>query len=175
MAKITLITGGARSGKSAHALSLAHEAGAGPGRLFFVATAEPLDEEMRARIAYHRANRATGFQMVEEPLHLADTLDALGGRADVVVLDCLTLWISNLLGTGAEDQAILQAAGRLAASLRRAPFATVVVSGEVGYGIVPENPSARRFRDLLGWTNQKIAKAADRVILMIAGYPIQVK
>lgn len=175
MAKITLITGGARSGKSAHALSLAREVGADAGRLFFVATAEGLDEEMRARIAHHRANRPPGFQTIEEPLHLAERIDALCGRSDVVVLDCLTLWISNLLGAGAEDESILQSADRLAVSLRRAVFASVVVSGEVGHGIVPENPLARRFRDLLGWTNQRIAKAADRVLMMVAGYPIRVK
>lgn len=175
MAKMTLIVGGARSGKSAHAIALAREAGNFPERAFFIATAEPLDDEMRARIAAHRAARPAGFQTVEEPLRLAGVVQELEARADIVVLDCLTLWISNLLGIDMRDEEILAAAEALAQSLRRASFASVIVSSEAGSGIVPEHPLARRFRDLLGWTNQKVAASANAVLLMVAGYPIRVK
>ncbi len=174
MAKITFITGGARSGKSAHALALAREGG-DHARFFFVATAEPLDEEMRARIARHRASRPAGFETVEEPLNVADAISKLDGRASIVVLDCLTLWISNLMRAGVPDDEILAGAERLAETLQRVSFASVIVSGEVGAGIVPDNPLARRFRDLLGWTNQKIAARADTVLMMVAGLPMRVK
>ncbi len=172
---MTLIVGGARSGKSAHAITLAREAGDSPRRAFFVATAEPLDDEMRARIAHHRAVRPPEFETVEEPIRLAELMRKLEGRATVVMLDCLTLWISNLLGAGWSDEEILAAADALADSLQCATFASVIVSSEVGAGIVPDNPLARRFRDLLGWTNQKIAARADAVLMMVAGYPLRVK
>jgi adenosylcobinamide kinase/adenosylcobinamide-phosphate guanylyltransferase len=174
MATITLITGGSRSGKSAHAIALA-TAAAGAGRRFFIATAQALDPEMRTRIAHHRAARPADFHTVEEPLDLCTALRACEQRADIAVIDCLTLWVSNLMGAGMDDHAIMNAADALAAALGSVPFATVIVTGEVGSGIVPENPVARRFRDLLGWTNQKIARAADAVILMAAGYPLRIK
>lgn len=173
MTRITLITGGARSGKSAHAITLARQYPA--HRAFFIATAEPLDDEMRARIAHHRASRQGAFATVEEPLELSEALRQLDGRADVVIVDCLTLWISNLLRAGASDQGIRAAAGLLADCLRRTSFPSLIVSGEVGSGIVPEHPLARRFRDLLGWTNQAIGAVADTVVLMVAGLPLRVK
>jgi adenosylcobinamide kinase/adenosylcobinamide-phosphate guanylyltransferase len=173
MGTVTVITGGARSGKSAHALALAQQA---PGtRRFFVATGEALDDEMRERIAHHRANRSADFATLEEPLAIAAALLNLAGRADIVVVDCLTLWISNLLMTRRSDEEILAEARGLADALSGAPFASIVVTDEVGAGIVPENAIARRFRDLLGWTNQAIAKTAERVLLMVAGYPLRVK
>ncbi len=174
MAKLTLITGGARSGKSAHALALA-SADATATRRFFVATAEALDDEMRSRIAHHRAARPAEFETVEEPVGLCAALESLSGRADLVVLDCLTLWVSNLLGLGLSDDAILTDAGALADTLTHASFRSIVVTDEVGWGIVPEHAVARRFRDLLGWTNQKVARVADEVLLMAAGYPIRIK
>jgi adenosylcobinamide kinase/adenosylcobinamide-phosphate guanylyltransferase len=173
MGTVTLITGGARSGKSAHALTLAQQAPG--GRRFFVATAEALDDEMRARVAHHRAGRSDDFVTIEEPLAIIAALLDLGSRADVVVVDCLTLWISNLLTARPSDEDILAEARRLAGILAGAPFASIVVTGEVGDGIVPENASARRFRDLLGWTNQVVAQSAERVLLMVAGYPLRVK
>jgi adenosylcobinamide kinase/adenosylcobinamide-phosphate guanylyltransferase len=172
MGTVTLITGGARSGKSAHALALAQQA---PGtRRFFIATGEALDDEMRERIAHHRANRSADFATLEEPLAIAAALLNLAGRADIVVVDCLTLWISNLLMTRRSEEILAEARG-LADALSGAPFASIVVTDEVGAGIVPENAMARRFRDLLGWTNQAIAKTAERVLLMVAGYPLLVK
>jgi adenosylcobinamide kinase/adenosylcobinamide-phosphate guanylyltransferase len=174
MPTLTLITGGSRSGKSTYAVMLA-TAGAAAARRYFIATAEALDDEMRARIAHHQATRSPEFSTVEEPVDLAATIAALHARADVAVLDCLTLWISNLIGRGFDDDEILAQAGALTAALRRAPFPIIVVTDEVGSGIVPDNPIARRFRDLLGWTNQKIARVADQVLLMAAGYPLRLK
>ncbi len=173
MRAVTLITGGARSGKSAHALALA-EAGTG-ARRFFIATAEPLDDEMRERIAYHRARRPARFTTIEEPIALAAALSALDGRADIVVVDCLTLWVSNLMLAARGDEAIIAETRALAGALEGARFESIVVSGEVGAGIVPENAAARRFRDLLGWTNQAVARVAERVLLMVAGCPLRVK
>ncbi len=173
MARVTLITGGVRSGKSSHAIALAM--GQLEARLFFLATAEALDEEMRARIARHRETRPVGFETIEEPLHLCVVLQALAGRADVVVLDCLTLWVANLMERGFDDDTILVEGEALAMALTQAPFEAIVVTGEVGWGIVPENPAARRFRDLLGWVNQRVAQAASKVLLMAAGYPMRVK
>lgn len=173
MARVTLITGGVRSGKSSHAIALAM--GQEAARRFFLATAEALDDEMRARIARHRETRPAGFETIEEPLHLCVVLETLVGRADIVVLDCLTLWVANLMERGFDDDAIIAEGEALATALLRAPFETIVVSGEVGWGIVPENPVARRFRDLLGWINQRFAHSADTVLLMAAGYPLRVK
>ncbi len=173
--KVALITGGARSGKSRHAIKLAQSRYRG-GRAFFIATAQPLDEEMAERIRRHRASRPDCFETVEEPLEVSAKLERLGAIADVTVIDCLTLWLSNLLlFAKASDEAVVREATKLAEALRSAPCFTVVVSSEVGSGIVPENPLARRFRDLLGEVNQRIAAASDRVILMVAGYPVQVK
>jgi adenosylcobinamide kinase / adenosylcobinamide-phosphate guanylyltransferase len=169
---LTLITGGCRSGKSTHAVAIASVVPA--SRKFFIATAEALDDEMRMRIAHHRRSRSAEFQTIEEPQKLGASLISLRGRADVVVIDCLTLWISNLLQEHS-DEAILAEADGLAGILTQAPFSTVVVTDEVGWGIVPDNPVARRFRDLLGWANQKIARAADEVLLMAAGYPLRLK
>jgi adenosylcobinamide kinase/adenosylcobinamide-phosphate guanylyltransferase len=173
MGTVTLITGGARSGKSAHALTLAQQA---PGaRRFFIATAEALDDEMRERIAHHRASRSADFATIEEPIAIGTTLLELTSRADIVVVDCLTLWISNLLMARRGDEEILAEARGLAGAMVGAPFASIVVTDEVGAGIVPENAMARRFRDLLGWANQALAQTAERVVLMVAGYPLRVK
>lgn len=174
MGTITLITGGARSGKSAHAIALAQAAPPGAGR-FFIATAEALDDEMRERIAHHRAQRPAEFTTVEEPVSLGNAVAELDGRAGVVVVDCLTLWVSNLMLAGRSDEAVIAEARSLADRLANAHFGSIVITGEVGAGIVPENAVARRFRDLLGWTNQAVAQVATRVLLMVAGYPLRVK
>jgi adenosylcobinamide kinase/adenosylcobinamide-phosphate guanylyltransferase len=174
MGKVTLITGGARSGKSSHALTLAGTIAGKEGDCLFVATAQALDDEMRARIEHHRAVRPQRFQTLEEPLALAAAIDRQV-KASVVVIDCLTLWISNLMGAGFDDQQIIQHGDVLVASLGLTRSASIVVTDEVGSGIVPEAPLARRFRDLLGWTNQRIAAAADSVLLMVVGLPVQIK
>jgi adenosylcobinamide kinase / adenosylcobinamide-phosphate guanylyltransferase len=173
MGIVTLITGGARSGKSMLALKLALPY----QRKFFVATGEALDDEMTARIEFHRTTRPPDFQTVEAPLNVVAALEKLGKSADLVVLDCLTLWLSNLMQRHVSDDGpVLADADQLAAALMDAPFASIVVTDEVGSGIVPtDHAESRRFRDLLGWTNQKIAAVADQVLLMVAGYPLKVK
>lgn len=171
---LTLITGGSRSGKSSHALSLA-QARAESGRAFFLATAQAIDDEMQARIAHHQSLRPEIFETVEEPVRLCEALVKIDRRAGVVVIDCLTIWVSNLLAADRDDAAIMAEACRLADLLKQAPFHSFVVTDEVGSGIVPMAPLSRRFRDLLGWTNQHIARAADQVLLMVAGYPLRVK
>ena len=175
MGSVTLITGGSRSGKSTHALALADWVATGDGRRIFVATAQPLDAEMRDRIAAHRANRSSLYETLEEPLALAEAMQKFGADVRVLILDCVTLWISNLLGAGLENATIVNEAAELADALVKAPFRSIVVTGEVGSGIVPDNPLGRRYRDLLGWTNQKIAAVAESVLLMVAGYPMRVK
>ncbi|HLH75781.1 MAG TPA: bifunctional adenosylcobinamide kinase/adenosylcobinamide-phosphate guanylyltransferase [Candidatus Binataceae bacterium] len=174
---LVLVTGGSRSGKSAHALELAAQAADRKrAPAFFIATAQALDEEMAARIARHRAARPARFRTIEEPVAL---IEALGGVEDnpgsVVVIDCLTLWLSNLIARALSDEAVVSQAEALARTLTLARYSSVVVSGEVGSGLVPIEPLGRRFRDLLGWTNQLVARAADRVILMVAGCPLVIK
>jgi len=173
MGTVTLITGGARSGKSMQALKVALPY----RRKFFVATGEALDDEMTARIEFHRTTRPPDFQTVEEPVQVVAAIEKLGNIADLVVIDCLTLWVSNLmLRHSADDDGVLAEADKLAAALKDASFASIVVTDEVGSGIVPtDHAESRRFRDLLGWTNQKVAAVADQVLLMVAGYPLSVK
>jgi adenosylcobinamide kinase/adenosylcobinamide-phosphate guanylyltransferase len=169
---LTLITGGCRSGKSARAIAIASTLAA--PRKFFIATAEPLDDEMRARITHHRRSRPAEFKTIEEPRKLVAAIASVYGRADVVIIDSLTLWIANLLQDHRDD-AIMAEVDALAKALNHAPFSTIMVTDEVGWGIVPDNPVARRFRDLLGWSNQKIAQAADELLLMAAGYALRLK
>jgi adenosylcobinamide kinase / adenosylcobinamide-phosphate guanylyltransferase len=165
---LTLVLGGARSGKSAHAerLVTAH-----PGPWHYLATAEPLDAEMADRIARHQARRGAGWITRQVPLELADALDGTEpGRA--LLVDCLTLWLSNLMLAGGDVDA---ESDRLAAALTRPRGPWVAVSNEVGLGIVPDNALARRFRDAAGRLNQRVAALADAVVLTVAGIPVQVK
>lgn len=166
-ARITLILGGARSGKSRLAEELA---AARAGELLYIATAEAWDDEMRARIAEHRARRGGRWRTLEAPLDLAPAIAAAG--AGVVLVDCLTLWLSNLMhaerDVAAETNALLSA-------LQAAKAPVLLVSNEVGLGIVPENALARAFRDHQGRLNQAVAAAADQVIFMAAGLPLVMK
>lgn len=165
---LTLVLGGARSGKSAHAEALVT---ARPGPWAYLATAQALDAEMGERIAIHRARRAAGWETTEVPLALPEALAELpAGRPALV--DCLTLWLSNLLLAGRDPEAEADRLG-LALARRRGPL--VLVANEVGLGIVPENALARRFRDAAGRLNQRVAAAADRVVLTVAGLPLTVK
>jgi adenosylcobinamide kinase/adenosylcobinamide-phosphate guanylyltransferase len=166
-----LITGGTRSGKSQYAERRALEMGA---RRLYIATAEAQDEEMARRIEEHRKRRAGGWTTVEEPVDLAEALTAWRGRGDVALVDCLTLWISNLLLRGDEKYAG-EKIDELLARLPHLDFSVLLVANEVGWGIVPDNPLARQFRDLAGRANQRIGAAADEVILMVAGIPMTVK
>jgi adenosylcobinamide kinase/adenosylcobinamide-phosphate guanylyltransferase len=166
------VLGGARSGKSAYAVSLARESG---GRVAFLATAEALDREMATRIERHRRERPGAWLTVEEPVDLVPALRRLADRVDLVVVDCLTLWVSNLLQRGMADEPILAEADALAKLLGERHFSLILVSNEVGQGVHPETAQGLRFRDLLGLVNQRVAAAADRVLLMVAGCPLTLK
>jgi len=169
--EIILITGGARSGKSRYAEQRAGELG---GRRLYIATAEAKDEEMTRRVAEHKKRRGDEWVTIEEPLELASALLAQRGRTDCALVDCLTIWLSNLLLH--RDVNFAEAkTGELLETLPRLDFHLLLVTNEVGSGIVPDNALARQFRDLAGWANQKIAAAADEVVLTVAGTPMIVK
>lgn len=164
---ILFVTGGARSGKSAFAERLAARAG---GQVTYVATGEALDDEMRMRIARHRAIRPPEWDTVEEPLHLAG---AIVGLPDTVLVDCLSLWVSNQMMAERADDEILSAADFFVAQALAHRGDVVVVTNEVGSGIVPDNVAARRYRDLLGWVNQRVAAAASEAYLLASGLPVR--
>lgn len=164
-----LVLGGARSGKSRYAQARAEAA---PGPLLFVATAQPWDDEMAERIRHHRADRGARWETVEEPLHLADIIAAQSRADRILLIDCLTLWASNLLHVDADIPAALDA---LADAMEQAPGPLILVSNEVGLGIVPDNALARRFRDVAGRINQRIAAIATEVQFLAAGLPLRLK
>lgn len=165
---LTFILGGARSGKSRHAEELL---AAEPAPWTYIATAQALDDEMAERIAHHRARRDSRWHTVDAPLDLVDALEALpDGRT--VLVDCLTLWLTNVMLAERDVEAESQ---RLADALARPRGRWVVVANEVGLGIVPDNALARRFRDAAGRLNQMVAAQADGVIFMVAGLPMKVK
>jgi adenosylcobinamide kinase/adenosylcobinamide-phosphate guanylyltransferase len=166
---VVLILGGVRSGKSRFAQQRAE----GYERVTFVATAQGGDdEEMRRKIARHQSERPSHWLTVEEPLNLAGAMDAAAEVSDAIVIDCLTLFAANLL----EDEAAAEERiASLLSALRAAPCPVFLVSNEVGSGVVPAYASGRRFRDLLGEINQRVAAEADSVTLMIAGLPLVLK
>jgi adenosylcobinamide kinase/adenosylcobinamide-phosphate guanylyltransferase len=166
-ARLTLVLGGARSGKSRYAESLIT---ALPPPWVYVATGQALDAEMAARIDAHRARRGAGWTTVEAPRDLAAAL-AAHAKAPILV-DCLTLWLSNLMMADAQ---IEQEIDRLARVLAEAAAPVILVANEVGSGIVPDNALARRFRDLQGGLNQRIAALADQVVMVVAGLPLYLK
>jgi adenosylcobinamide kinase/adenosylcobinamide-phosphate guanylyltransferase len=186
MAKeLTLVLGGARSGKSAFALRLARQAG---GRVLYVATAWPGDEEMRWRVARHRRARPSAWRLLEEPLAVAQALAPLLDDTDIVLIDCLTIWVSNLLLSAlpgdivrgaveatAAERVVDEAIDALLQSYRNGTASFIVVSNEVGLGLVPEHPLGRLFRDALGRANQRVAAQADKVYLLVAGMAVDVK
>jgi len=169
-----LILGGVRSGKSREALRLAAAMPRG-SRGAFLATARALDGDMEARIARHRAERPAGWATIEEPYDVVAACESLAGRVDVVVLDCLTLWVANLLLRGDEEKSILAATDALADFLAERRFSLMIVSNEVGAGVHPPTEVGLQFRDALGSVNQRIAAAADRVSYMVAGLPMTIK
>ncbi len=165
--KLTFVIGGARSGKSRYAEGLI---AALPAPWTYVATAEALDAEMAERIGAHRARRGSNWRTVEAPRDLAGALKACG--ATPVLIDCLTLWLSNLMLANASIEAETE---RLEQALAAAKAPVVLVANEVGSGIVPDHALGRRFRDLQGVLNQRIAARADRVVLVVAGLPLVLK
>lgn len=165
----TFILGGARSGKSARALALAESLS---GRRVFVATAEALDDEMAARIVRHQAERDEGWQTIEAPLDLAAALDRHAQQGCTVVVDCLTLWLSNLMHHGRNVESEITS---LIAALKAGKGDLILVSNEVGLGLVPKASLGREFRDLQGRLNQRVAAVCDVVEFIAAGLPIRLK
>jgi adenosylcobinamide kinase/adenosylcobinamide-phosphate guanylyltransferase len=172
--KLVLILGGVRSGKSRYAQQLASDDG---GSVLFLATAEAGDDEMKRRIAKHKSSRPALWTTVEETLDIASALKTKSKTADVVVIDCVTVWLSNLLlrENGITEDEVMAEIDKLLNVYKRGKASYIIVSGEVGMGIVPEYPLGRAFRDLLGLANQRLAAKADRAVLMVAGIPVVVK
>jgi adenosylcobinamide kinase/adenosylcobinamide-phosphate guanylyltransferase len=164
----TLVLGGARSGKSRHAEGLIEAA---PGPWTYIATAQAFDDEMRARIALHRARRSSDWTTIDAPIELPQAMRA-APQGRPILVDCLTLWLTNLMLSDAD---VSEARADLMGACRDAQGPLVLVSGEVGLGVVPENALARRFRDELGALNQALAQAAEHVVLTVAGLPLKVK
>lgn len=165
-----LVLGGARSGKTGFAEGLAMRNGSKP---VYLATAAALDAEMRERVRTHQAQRAGRFTTVEEPIELAEAILTAAKSHDVILVDCLTLWITNLLGA---EKDVADAVEDLAAALSELKAARVIlVSNEVGLGIVPDNPLARSFRDLAGSAHQRLAEICDDVYFVVAGLPMTLK
>ena len=169
--RLVLIGGGARSGKSRWALARGVALGA---RRLFIATAERSDDEMRDRIERHRAERGATFDTVEEPLALPEVI-AADRDHDVIVVDCLTIWIANQLVGGAPPQAVLARVDALADVLRARRAHVVLVSNEVGMGLVPETPLGRVFRDLAGGAHQRLAPLADELFLAVTGVVLRLR
>lgn len=173
MRQTLLVTGGCRSGKSRFALEFA--ASLGLEKKVFVATCVPGDEEMRARVRRHQAARGAGWQTVEAPVALPEAVVSAALTGGIVLIDCLTMWVSNLMTAGLSDEEIDARSNELVDAIRTAGCSVVLVSNEVGTGIVPANDVARRFRDVAGLVNQKVAAAVDNVVLMVAGIPVAIK
>jgi adenosylcobinamide kinase/adenosylcobinamide-phosphate guanylyltransferase len=179
MSTMTLILGGARSGKSSYAQKLAEETGRS---VTFLATAQALDEEMSTRIEKHRAERPTGWETLEIPCNIASQASQI--ESEVVILDCITLLVSNLLMQFVQDDlvdekpfmlAVQKEVEGLIAAIDEHNQDWFIISNEVGLGLVPPYPMGRVYRDALGWANQRLAREADKVILMVAGIPMMVK
>ncbi|MBU1169439.1 MAG: bifunctional adenosylcobinamide kinase/adenosylcobinamide-phosphate guanylyltransferase [Proteobacteria bacterium] len=169
----TLVLGGCKSGKSRYAQSLCEKLSS--EKRLYVATCVPLDGEMHERVKKHQDDRDMTWNTLEEPIEIADGIRAAGKTSGVILVDCLTLWLTNMLLNDMETEAIFDKVEGLILAIVESPCPVVLVSNEVGAGIVPENALARRFRDLAGCVNQKIAQALDRVVLTVAGLPMILK
>lgn len=169
---VTLVLGGVRSGKSRFAQQLAANA----VRVAYIATAQPLDAEMVEKIRHHREERPSHWQTFEEPLELGRIISEHAAAFDVMLIDCLTVFIANLQGTAhAVPQCIARCIENFLDTLRTLPVSLVLVSNEVGSGVVPPYPAGRSFRDTLGELNQRVAAIADNVVLLVAGLPVVLK
>ncbi len=172
MAKITFILGGARSGKSGFAIKLAKEKF---NTVAFIATCEPLDREMKKRIALHKDKRPGHWKTFEEPEDPGPVLKKIGSKFDVVIIDCFTLMIANLMQSGLKERAIETKINKLLGIIKKTQAQSIIVSNEVGLGIVPANKLARDFRDIAGRINQLVAEKADEVFFMVSGIPSKIK
>jgi adenosylcobinamide kinase/adenosylcobinamide-phosphate guanylyltransferase len=173
--QLVLVIGGASSGKSAAALDLASRGLARGTARAFVATGEPLDEEMAERILRHRASRGGSWQTHEVPSDLVQWMKKHSLEYQVIVIDCLTLWLSNLLGRGLADSRISELVSDLLQEIRATTARVVVVTNELGLGLVPMEASARRFRNLAGQVNQQVAAEADAVYFVMSRLPTRIK
>jgi len=173
VAHLTFILGGCRSGKSGLALEVANETKA--EQRIFIATAVPFDGEMQDRVRRHQAERGAGWKTLEVPLALPEALVEHGRAGRVILVDCLTLWVSNLLLELEDPAAVENRITGMVEALQAAASPVIVVSNEVGSGVVPETKLGRRFRDLAGIANQSLAACADKVIWTVAGIPVVIK
>jgi len=169
----TLVIGGCRSGKSGHALHLADRIST--ANKYFLATCIPEDDEMQQRVFRHQTERGLDWTAVETPVSLPETIKDMSHKADVLLVDCLTLWVSNLMMTYPDADAVSSSVDSLAESLRNAACPVFLVTNDVGSGVVPDNFLARQFRDAVGMTNQRIASCVNEVIWMVAGIPVKIK
>jgi adenosylcobinamide kinase/adenosylcobinamide-phosphate guanylyltransferase len=170
--KIIFITGGVRSGKSQFALQIGQEY---PRPKAYLATAQALDEEMAQRIKRHKESRSWEWETIEEPRQIVKTIKERGDEFSLILIDCLTLWISNLLLDGWGVEKILNETDDLLKACGQTECSFIIVSNEVGWGIVPDNEMARFFRDITGMVHQKMAQEADEVFLMVCGLPHRLK
>ena len=170
--RIIFITGGCRSGKSRYALNYVNQHFL---KKLYLATCEALDEEMAQRIEHHKKMRGPEWHTIEEPVEIVDKIRQYGDKVEVILLDCITLWLSNILMKWDNDSRIMDEVDRFVNVIKQSPTSFIIVSNEVGMGIVPAEPLSRRFRDLSGMANQKIAEMADTVIFTVSGIPIFLK
>ncbi len=166
------VTGGCRSGKSRYALDFANRHFS---QKLFLATSEALDEEMAQRIENHKKVRGPEWQTIEEPVEIVNKIKEHGGYGKIVVIDCLTLWLYNLLMRWNDESRILDETDNLINIIKQNPASFILVSNEVGLGIVPADPLSRRYRDMLGAMNQRIAASLETVIFMVSGLPLFLK
>lgn len=170
--KLKLILGGAKSGKSSFAMELAEKI---PGEKIYLATAQALDDEMKEKIKRHKKDRSSSWETIEETEEISQILKGLRFQCSVVVLDCITLWLSNLLHKGYDEGEVFEIIKKFLDTAKKSDYSLLAVSNEVGMGIVPKNKLARQFRDIAGKINQEIAKAADEVYFVFSGIPKKIK
>jgi adenosylcobinamide kinase/adenosylcobinamide-phosphate guanylyltransferase len=169
---LLLVTGGVRSGKSRYAVDRACAWGE---RILYVATCQPADDEMWERVRRHQAERPASWTTIESGPEIIRTIQMQGPKADGILLDCLTLFVSSLLVSGAGELEVVQRVEELCAALRQVPRPSAIVTNEVGWGVVPETPLGRLFRDVAGGANQVAARQAQEVVLLVCGVPMVVK
>ncbi len=167
--KVIFITGGCRSGKSRYALDYVNQHFL---KKLYLASCEALDQEMALRIEHHKKMRGPEWHTIEEPVEIVDKIRQYGDKVEVILLDSITLWLSNILMKWDSDSRIMDEVDRFVNMIKQSPTSFIIVSNEVGMGIVPAEPLGRRFRDLSGMVNQKIAEVADTVIYTDSGIPL---
>jgi adenosylcobinamide kinase / adenosylcobinamide-phosphate guanylyltransferase len=172
MGEIIFIVGGARSGKSGHAVSLAKEFGR---RVAYIATCDPKDDDLKKRVELHKMSRPRSWKTYEEPQKVSSLLGRIGTRFDAVIIDCLTLLTSNLMLSDSGEKAIRTEISGILSAARKNSSKIIIVSNEVGLGIHPETKLGRDFRDIAGRVNQLVAQKSDQVVFMVAGIPWRIK